>query len=345
MLKTIGENDNSQLLLNGSKYVLWYDIDMSKTSYTEANAFTLGSRVTPAQPIPFSGAFDGNNHTISHLAKTLFEKTILSATIRNLRLTDATIASGPILAGSIEGASTISNITLSGSFTGNGALANSFTTNTNINTVTNMAIYNKTVSVATKVGGLVGSGIGTISYCSNYGNIYIDTSANVAIKAGGLVGEMTGGSIDHSYNAGAIIVGYRKVLNSYKVGEYYAGGLVGKSSGSLTITNSYNSGIVKAGNNENTSKAYAGGIVAYGSLSKIENSFNEGNIEALGKNPETKFQWTNDGDLRLVQTNDRNVWAYAIGYITSNATITNVYNAENDLDHVLMNGASLTDSG
>ena len=83
-------------------------------------------------------------------------------------------------------------------------------------------------------------------------------------------------------------------------GEVYAGGLVGRGGGTVTITDSYNTGDVSATGN---SDVYAGGLVGYGST--ITDSYNTGDVSATG-----------------------NYYVYAgglVGYGDSTVTITDSY--------------------
>lgn len=306
--------------------VLLYDIDAS--SYD--------------QNVNFTKELDGNGHTISGLEKELFNK-LSGATIRNLRLTDAA-SEGSILTTEIENGTIISNLTLSGT-SKKSPLAYESNAAT-IQAVTNMTVVKSTQSVA---GGLIGNATNTtIRYCSNYGNIYLANNS-APVNMGGLVGQLNSGSIDYSYNVGAVVAG--TYSNSSPNGNYYVvGGLAGYAKG--PITNSYNSGIIKAGNKANgDNKAYAGGIVGY-STSSVDTCFNEGSVEALGKNPETKYEiytttsyeggiYRQVPNVSLVQksSSSRNVWAYGIGFV--NGDVSNVYEEHiGNTDYIFANGTA-----
>ena len=184
---------------------------------------------------------------------------------------------------------------------------------------------------------------------------------NKSINVGGIIGTaITSGVISYSYNAASVLNNYA-VANtdslSGNTGYFYTGGIAGYSypTGKNTITYNYtyNSGIVKSGNKSNgvttfkdkegkeletptiNGKSYAGGIVGYSTTSQVENSnikintivnnsYNYGTVEALGKNGEYGFKYVDDnGTLKfaMYQKSIRNVYAYAIGYnvSTSNA--------------------------
>lgn len=314
-------------------YVLTNDID--KIDTVAWSLETLGVK-----------ELDGNGHTINNLGATMFTG-LSEKTIRNLRLTNDNNLdlSGAVLAGTLSG-TIVSNMTLSGYIavgagSGNiGAVANNTKGTVTINAVTNLTHIRKSgVSVVNSIGGLVGcvnDGKTTINYSSNYGTIQNDVSESgtvAAPTAGGLVGEVYDPGelkITNSYNANSVIANYevKRDITSY------AGGLVGLATGTVEISNSYNSGIVKAGNKSvgsgKDSKAisYAGGIIGCGTTGKIENCFNEGSIEAVGKNPEFELGYTIGIDEKQIteysnmNTRDGAFWSFAVAPVRFN----NVYN-------------------
>lgn len=292
----------------------------------------------------FSGKFDGQDKTISGLTNSLFEK--ITGEVRNLRLTDVNITNGNgALSKALDGA-TISNMTLSGSIKGssgdsNGSLANE-SINSSINTITSMVELNITIASNNKqyVGGLFGKfNGGSIDYCSNYGNINV-FSRNDS-KVGGIIGHIDSSKnstqINYSFNSASIMLNYDISEKGGIIANFYAGGIVGYNKGTqiLKITGSYNSGMIKSGNKSNTQKSYAAGIIAYSEgQTNINGCYNEGTIEALGANPTYKFTWEGqnkategndpyksfEGSLVLRQTNDRNVFAYAIGFFAASSS-------------------------
>lgn len=240
------------------------------------------------------------------------------------------------------------------------------------------------------VGGIIGtSNDNKIVFSSNYGNVNtiaqimltVDniTSTTRSINTGGVVGAVVGGSISYSYNAASVLNNYADTnassLSSNK-GFFYTGGVAGYAdsyNGTWpTFSYTYNSGVVKSGNKSNgiasinnqsvAVRAYAGGIVGYSTTSQVENSnikintivnnsYNYGTVEALGKNGEYGFYWgkaNNVDSLIIKQDSIKNVYAYAIGY---NITATNVgsssinYNDTNNsniyVNNVFANGAYL----
>ena len=334
-------------------YVLTNDIDNIETDEE-------GDKVNWTPATLGVTELDGNGHTINNLGATMFTS-LSEKNVRNIRLTNDNDLPliGAVLAGTLSG-TTVSNMTLSGYIESQadnsniGALANETEGKVFINAVTNLTHIRKSgINVVNSIGGLVGcvkDGTTTINYSSNYGTIQNDVSesGNVAAPtAGGLVGEVYDSGeliITNSYNANSVIANYevKRDITSY------AGGLVGWATGTVTISNSYNSGIVKAGNKtvgtNGSSVSYAGGIIGCGTTGIIKDCFNEGSIEALGKNPTYQYKhtqnrgfmshyWTGSKtmyfDVVVTKTSNTSssVKAYGIGYAAGEElTITNTTN-------------------
>ena len=243
-----------------------------------------------------------------------------------------------------------------------GALANEVRSST-ISTVTNMT----TINVADfgtgynilAVGGIVGTMFdSTINYSSNYGPINVATLGNDATQnyyVGGIAGFISSikdeNTIDYSYNATSVMAGY---INSStlltNLGTYYVGGVAGYSNAeALTINGSYNSGTIKSGNKANgktvngaiQGSSHGGGIIAYATNANLTSCYNEGTIEALGASPVTSFSWDGNSNLVLTQTNARNVWAYAMGYVRDSASYNSISVADASEESVYMNGSML----
>ncbi len=333
--------DDSQLESSTiiGNFALLYDIDWNNRIDDKSQGYSN----TKA----FSGHFDGRGKTIRGLKSGLFEKIEKVegdyVWVRNLRLTDANLSAetSGLLAKEIVGA-TISNMTLSGFLSHNssgGALANS-ASSANINTITNMVKIDIAVNSSEtefSVGGIVGTMRNTtMSYCSNYGPINaIANSKNSTINVGGLVGSVANtddktSTINNSYNATSVLNNYAtSTVFATTTGTFNAGGIVGKASG-LSISQCYNSGMIKSGNKSNGTTddktgtingvAFAGGIIGYGvSGITIDTFYNEGTVEARGANPTFVWAWEtlsgNIMSLTLRQNSKRNVHAYAAGYI------------------------------
>ncbi len=307
LTKMIGQVGNKYNI-----YVLTNDIDNYENTSSSRKNWTPTSLGV--------SELDGNGHTINNLGATMFTSLSTSSvkqTVRNIRLTNDNNLhlAYAILAQSLKTGTTISNVTLSGyivegdeskNLAALAGLADG--TDITINAVTNLAHVRKTgKNTDNCAGGLIGyvnDGANvTINYSSNYGTIQNDNGSSKAgndnaktAHAGGLVGGVGGTlTIENSYNANSVIVNYTSTSDEKDM-TTHAGGLVGWATGTVNISNSYNSGIVKAGNKKvgtnGSSVSYAGGIIGYGTTGKIENCFNEGSIEALGKNPEFELGYT-----------------------------------------------------
>ena len=158
----------------------------------------------------FTGIFNGNAHTISHLAIEgkhylgLFGKLGLGAEVKNLGVLEVSIEGSGICIGGLAAVNS-------------GSIATSYSTGR--------------ISGGTQVGGLVGE--------SNFPSIiktsYSTATVNGEIRCGGIVG-YNGGSIAMSYSTGSV------------TGNLIIGGLVGNNVGgdlgNGIITSSYSTGVV-----------------------------------------------------------------------------------------------------
>ena len=211
---------------NDKTYVLQNDIDLGGKNWN-----AIGSEAEP-----FTGIFEGNNHTITNLkivgdkeSEGLFaynEGTIQNIKIKNANVTSTYDETG-ILVGTNKG--TVNNITTSGivegkMFTG-GVVGKE--ENGNISNCINRA----NISGTDYVGGIVGHNTsGNIQKCGNYG------SATGVISVGGIAGAIDYGELKECCNKASIyssgsgkpesrsagIAGWiaheAKVLDSYNVG-------------------------------------------------------------------------------------------------------------------------------
>ncbi|CAK0740330.1 hypothetical protein WCLP8_1130001 [uncultured Gammaproteobacteria bacterium] len=216
-----------------ANYTLANTIDMTELS----QASGLWNTATGFVPIgfrdgvfalPFSGTFNGMDHTISGLTihntagdnVGLFSRISFGGTVSNLGLVGGSVTgnSGSTigeLAGSTYG--TITNSYATGAVTGG--------------------------DFSSYIGGLVGYNDGTITGSYATGAV---TGGDVSTNIGGLVG-VNGGTITSSYATGAVTGG----SNSGDIG-----GLIGINSGA--VSSSYATGPVTAGSN--SSYGYGGSI-------------------------------------------------------------------------------------
>ena len=159
---------------------------------------------------PYTGIFEGQNHTISGLyfkQETSFVGlfSVNSGKIANVGILDSYFYGQPYKGWQVGG--------VCGSNTAKGAITNCY--NTGI------------VRGSETVGGVCGSNYGTITNCSNKGNVGEDDDS-----VGGVSGSNYG-TITNCNNAGIVS------------GKSYVGGVCGKNSNGGTVTNCNNTGEVR----------------------------------------------------------------------------------------------------
>jgi hypothetical protein len=223
----------------------------------------------------FTGVFDGNGHTVSHLTVNshwgccgLFSGLGPGGHVKDLGVIDVNVTPyyyyGPLGVGALVG------------FSSGGTLTNCYSTGTvsaslsvgglvglNSGTVT-QCHSTATVSGGDDVGGLVGYNYGTVTRCYSTGAV------GGVESAGGLVGYNSSGTVTHCYSTGTVggswcvggVVGHNRyghVANCYSTAgvtaSYQVGGLVGVNGG--TVTQSYSAGAVKG------NRSPVGGLVGY----------------------------------------------------------------------------------
>ena len=191
---------------------------------------------------PYTGIFEGQNHTISGLyfkQETSFVGlfSVNSGKIANVGILDSYFYGQPYKGWQVGG--------VCGSNTAKGAITNCY--NTGI------------VRGSETVGGVCGSNYGTITNCSNKGNVGEDDES-----VGGVSGSNYG-TITNCNNAGIVS------------GKMYVGGVCGKNSNGGTITNCNNTGEVRG------TSQYIGGLSGDNDSSSITNCNNTGEVKATGK--------------------------------------------------------------
>ena len=199
-LNQIGSDPNDW----DAHFRLMADPNMADLTGTQFNI--IGTR-----DVPFTGHFDGNNHTVKSLSYTTTEARYRVAMfghvgddgqITNLGLTDANINASKsihvgILAGFSEGP--ISNCYVKGSVTG-----------------------------YTSVGGLIGHNQGAVSNC------YAETNSMGDTTTGGLVGFTWASTISNCNSSGTVM------------GRHGVGGLAGVASSGCSISNCYSTAATSA---------------------------------------------------------------------------------------------------
>jgi hypothetical protein len=270
-------------------FKLMADIDLSAYSGTAFNM--IGS-----DSAPFTGIFDGNDHTISNFSCTCTGTSNVglfgyfsgpNSMVKNLKLTWPDIDAGEGgnvggLVGSLTGG-TIANCHIDGgSVSGEGQVGGLVGTSYG-GTITDCS-STATVSGNYSVGGLVGSNHGTITYCDSAGRVLGD------YNVGGLVG--TNGCLDcgqrHDEEPGTIYDSYSKagVLGTGS----NCGGLVG-SNDFGEVARCYASGIV-------LSVSTVGGLAGWngGSISSCYSTADVGGEKdvggLVGLNTAVDWEWS-----------------------------------------------------
>ena len=214
---------------------------------------------------PYTGIFEGQNHTISGLYFNQEDSYDVGLFSRN----NGKIANAGILDSYFYGTSKVG-----------GVCGNNYT-----GTITNC--YNTgSVSGLGNLGGVSGYNYtGSITNCYNTGNV-----SGSSGFVGGVSGDNNGGTITNSYNAGSVsgleFVGgvsgdndTGSITDCYNIGsvsgsEGYVGGVSGDNNGG-TITNSYNAGSVSG------IERYVGGVNGW-NKGTITNCYNIGSVSGSG---------------------------------------------------------------
>ena len=266
------------------------DIDVSGS--TASTSSPIGFGVVPS----FVGVLNGNGHVISGLSMSfvgsgigLFD-VLEDATISNLTITGdfAGDTSGPppssttesatgALARSVTGSVVIDSVTISGTVTGyqyvGGFIGYAPSGSLVIRASSNYAA----VSGKFHTGGLVGfvANSADIDASNNAGTISAFGQGG-GLNGGGLIGTKVNSStslvIVSSHNSGALLVSYSSAV----------GGLVGTTDGTVSISDSYNSGDFVVTSTPSPS-SLLGGLVggAYSGSINVVSSYNVGNIVGL----------------------------------------------------------------
>lgn len=209
---------------------------------------------------PFTGSYDGGDHTINYLyvnrgasGQGMFGFCGDGAVVENLGLLNVDITSTASIGGSNVGGL----IGMTGTGNTNTSVSSCYVTG---------AVYGKSV-----VGGLVGFNYGTSIITNSYSNAEVNAS-DEGNYAGGLVGENRGTTITGCYATGDVTGTGRAVGSDY---GKEIGGLVGRNNNG-TITDCYASGVVTGDNK-------VGGLVGYskGSSNEITNSYAVGAVSGV----------------------------------------------------------------
>jgi hypothetical protein len=253
-------------------FILMADIDLGEFSGDEFNI--IGEFIDYFDPNnkPFTGVFDGNDHTISNFIYDSNGMAYIglfryldgpNAEIKNLGLIDPNVDAGTgYQVGSLAGLFFGGNIT--NCYVERGSVAGVYYVGglvgyTSRGTITNCYSTASVDGIDYTVGGLVGENEGTISNCHS------GASVHGSINVGGLVGTNLYGTITECYS------------NASVSGEFAIGGFVGVSEES-TITECYSKASVSG-------DYVIGGLVGVNVESTITNCDSSGDVsgrKALG---------------------------------------------------------------
>ena len=274
-LKALAASTDAEVL--GKNYRLKKDINLEGKEFSG-----IGSSAHP-----FTGIFDGQNHTISNFVimgsgeGTGFFNVILGATVKNLKLEKANVTGkdkvGALvgwakvqldkenmkdnvanLVGNCSASGTVSGVQRVGGLVGLNDGKTDKDTLFSISSSVNKGTFDGTVVGDYKVGGLVGDNEGTVTKGDVSGKVEAAESARTAAMVGGFVGD----------NAGSVYDGATSATVS---GNNSVGGFAGISDG--IVKNCYSTGNVKG-------SSYVGGFA--GSISKAENVIGAGTVTVTG---------------------------------------------------------------
>ena len=224
--------------------------------------------------LPFSGTFDGDDHTITGLYinstgdyQGLFG--YVTGSITNLRVVGAEVeedqfsVSGSMLVGGIAGFASctindkIENCSFTGNVRGTGNSVGGVVGAQSLGSITNCFHEGSVVSGGQYIGGVLGQSLGGVSVNSCY---HIGTVSSTGNYVGGVAGQFSSSSslISNCYHIGTV--------NS--TGNY-VGGVLGYTN--ARISNCYNTGTV-------TGDGYVGGVAGWVVSAQISNCYNTGTV-------------------------------------------------------------------
>ena len=228
-ISTLEQLNNLATLVNNGA-------DTSGVNFVLDNDIDVSSFTNPISD--FKGTFYGNGHSLTGLKMALFGRVTGNAIVRDLALEN--MSAQGLLASVVSDNSTVDNVYSTGStkrhaglistLEGNATLKNSYST------------ANVTTTSLDSAGGLVGSmsDNATIEHCFAKNTITQKTNTLIPTVIGGLVGDVSGGTIKSSYADCVIKAPVRSNISSF--GTSTTGGLIGKTSGDVTVENCYATG-------------------------------------------------------------------------------------------------------
>ena len=220
-LKLLAEKVNSGETYTNKYFKLTADIDLKNEEWTPIGTMLV------EEGRPFQGTFDGDGHQITKLKITggsyagLFGCTE-GAVIKSCNVTGE--VNGYNHTGGIVGYANnntyILNCSFQGNVEGNGEERGGIVGHTSIDCEVSGCFVTGTVTGDREVGGIAGSGVGTIKNCYALANV-----TATGVNAGGIAGKAYGVTIENCYYSGEVSA------------KDYAGGIAGYVSGAKTIRN------------------------------------------------------------------------------------------------------------
>ena len=225
-LKLLAEKVNSGETYTNKYFKQTADIDLKNEEWTPIGTLQ-GEEVRP-----FQGTFDGDEHQITNLKISnggqyagLFGYT-KGAVIKNCNVTGE--INGYNHTGGIVGYATdnthILNCSFQGNVEGDGEERGGIVGYMSGGGEVSGCFVTGTVTGDREVGGIAGTGVGTIKNCYALANVTA-TGVNAGVNAGGIAGKAYGVTIENCYYSGEVSA------------KNYAGGIAGYVSGAKTIRN------------------------------------------------------------------------------------------------------------
>ena len=215
------ETANSGITYEGKYFKQTADIDLKNEEWTPIGTMLV------KEGRPFQGTFDGGGHQITKLKITggsyagLFGYTE-GAVIKSCNVTGE--INGYNQTGGIVGYANnnthILNCSFQGNVEGDGEERGGIVGHTSIGCDVSGCFVTGTVTGDREVGGIAGSGVGTIKNCYALANV-----TATGVNAGGIAGKAYGVTIENCYYSGEVSA------------KDYAGGIAGYVSGAKTIRN------------------------------------------------------------------------------------------------------------
>jgi len=228
-LKLLAEKVNSGETYEGKYFKQTANIDLEN----EPNWTPIGTMLVE-EGRPFQGTFDGDEHQITNLKISnggqyagLFGYTE-GAVIKSCNVTGE--VNGYNHTGGIVGYANnntyILNCSFQGNVEGNGEERGGIVGHTSIGCDVSGCYVTGTVTGDREVGGIAGSGVGTIKNCYALANVTATATATATgVNAGGIAGKAYGVTIENCYYSGEVSA------------KDYAGGIAGYVSRAKTIRN------------------------------------------------------------------------------------------------------------